>query len=77
MPRYYFDIDDGKRFTQDLHGLELDGIEAAKAVAQNTLTEIAKDLPPDGDQRDFDATVRDRAGQPVLRIRLLLRVERL
>jgi hypothetical protein len=75
MPRYYFDIHDGETFTQDLEGMVLEDIEAAQAEAQRALSEVAKDKLPDKNRRDFTATVRDEAGQTVLRITLLLRVE--
>jgi hypothetical protein len=75
MPRYYFDIHDGETFTQDLGGLELEDVAAAQAEAQRALAEVAKDKLPDKNRRDFTATVRDEAGQTVLRITLLLRVE--
>lgn len=75
MPRFFFDTYDGVSFISDETGLELDGLEAAKAEAQATLPHIARDNLPDGDQRVFIVSVRDEAGQVVLRVALTLVVE--
>ena len=75
MPRFFFDIHDGEDFTPDRQGLELDGLEAAKAEAKKTLSEIVKDEMPDGDRRDFTVDVKDMAGQIVWRVTLSLVVE--
>ena len=76
VPRYFFDIHDGDHFTPDHEGVELEGIEAAKTEAKNTLPDIVKDQMPDGDRRDFTVTVREESGQAVLRITLSLVAER-
>jgi hypothetical protein len=64
MPRYFFDIDDGERRTPDDLGLELSLWEARdQAVA--VLPDIARDVLPDGERRDFVSSVRDESGQVV------------
>lgn len=75
MPRFFFDTYDGDLFTPDETGQELDDLEAAKVEAQKALPEMAKDNLPDGDQRAFIVSVRDEAGQVVLRIALSMIVE--
>ena len=75
MPRYFFDTYDGDRLIRDDDGLEMQDLKAAKAEAQRTLPEIAKDALPDSDQRTFVVSVRDEAGQVVLRAALSLVVE--
>jgi hypothetical protein len=75
MPRFFFDIHDGEDFTPDRQGLELDGLEAAKAEAKKTLPEIVKDEMPEGDRRDFTVDVKSAAGQIVWRVTLSLVVE--
>jgi hypothetical protein len=75
MPRYYFDIHDGRILTRDQDGLELKDIEAAKDEAVRALPGIAKDELPGGNRRDFVITVRNEAGQAVLRVTLSLCVE--
>jgi hypothetical protein len=75
LPRFFFDTYDGNLFVPDDEGLELENIESAKAEAQAALPHIAKDTPPDGDQRVFIVSVRDEAGQVVVRVALSLVVE--
>jgi hypothetical protein len=75
MPRFFFDIHDGEKFTPDRQGLDLDDLEAAKAEAKKTLPEIVKDELRDGDRRDFTVDVKDVAGQIVWRVTLSLVVE--
>jgi hypothetical protein len=41
MPRYFFDIHDGERFTPDDTGLEFPDGHAARAKAVSTLPDIA------------------------------------
>jgi hypothetical protein len=75
VPRFFFDTYDGDRFIPDNTGIELNDLEAAKAEAQKALPEMARDKLPDDDQRVFIASVRDEAGQVLLRIALSLVVE--
>jgi hypothetical protein len=75
MPRFFFDIHDGEDFTPDRQGLELEGLEAAKAEAKKTLSEIVKEEMPDGNRRDFTIDVKNAAGQIVWRVTLSLVVE--
>jgi hypothetical protein len=53
----------------------LEDIEAAKLLAEEALPEMAWDELPDGNQRTFIVSVRDEAGQVVLRAALSLIVE--
>jgi hypothetical protein len=75
MPRFFFDIHDGEDFTPDHVGMELEGLEAAKAEAKKTLPDIVKDEMPDGDRRDFTVVVKNEVGHEVLRVTLSLVVE--
>jgi hypothetical protein len=59
LPRYFFDTYDGNQFVSDTEGLELKDVDLAKA----------------GDQKTFIVSVRDEAGQVVLRAALSLIVE--
>jgi hypothetical protein len=75
MPRYYFDVSDGDKFTRDDEGLEMgDLIEASKAAVA-ALPEIARDVLPDGDHRDIIVQVRDQTGEVLIRSKLTLDVE--
>jgi hypothetical protein len=75
MPRFFFDIHDGEDFMPDRHGMELEGLEAAKDKAKKALPDIVKDEMPDGNRRDFTVDVKDVAGQIVWRVTLSLVVE--
>jgi hypothetical protein len=75
MPRFFFDTYDGDFFAPDNEGQDLEGIEAAKLIAQEALPDMASDKLPDGDQRVFIVSVRDEAGQVVVRVSLTLIAE--
>ncbi|WP_445504589.1 DUF6894 family protein [Microvirga sp. G4-2] len=77
MPRYFFDSYDGDRFIPDHEGLELRDIAAAEREARKALPDMAKDALPDGDPQTFIISVRNEAGQVVLRAALSLVVENL
>jgi hypothetical protein len=75
LPRYFFDTYDGSRLVSDNEGLELQNIDMAKAEAQKALPDLARDALPGDDQKTFIVSVRDEAGQVVLRAALSLIVE--
>jgi hypothetical protein len=66
---------DGNVFVSDDEGQELNDLEAARALAQEELPQMAPDELPGGDQRTFIVSVRDETGQVVLRAALSLIVE--
>ena len=74
-PAFFFDTHDGDHLVPDETGLELDDLEAAKVEAQKALPDVAKEKLSDGHQRVFMVSVRDEAGQVLMRIALALRVE--
>jgi len=75
VPRYFFDTFDGDRLITDSEGIELPDLEQVKAEAQRALPDLARDVLPDGDQKTFIVSVRDEAGQVILRAALSLIVE--
>jgi hypothetical protein len=75
VPRYYFDTYDGNRLITDPEGIELPNLEQVKAEAQRALPDLARDALPVGDQNTFIVSVRDEAGQVVLRAALTLIIE--
>ena len=77
MPRYFFDVYDGDKCTPDDTGLEMEDCDAAQRAAVKALPEVARDVLPDGTQRDFVIEVKDEARNPVLRARLSLTVQRI
>jgi hypothetical protein len=75
VPRYYFDTYDGNSFMADDTGVEFETLEAAYAEAQRFLPEMAREGLPDGNQRTFVVSVRNEAGQVLMRMSLSLVVE--
>jgi hypothetical protein len=75
MPRYFFDTYDGDRFLPDDIGVEFENLEAARAEAQRSLPEMAREVLPDGNHRTFVVSMRNEAGAVVVRMSLSLVVE--
>src|SRR5690348_6632226 len=65
MPRFYFDIDDGKRRTSDAEGLECRDLRIVRNTAIAILPDVARDELPDGDRRVFVCKARDEGGTVV------------
>ncbi|WP_144767433.1 DUF6894 family protein [Methylobacterium dankookense] len=62
MPRYFFDIHDG-RFQRDEEGTVCADFDAARREAMITLPEISRwAIPCDGDKQAFTVLIRDEAG---------------
>jgi diguanylate cyclase (GGDEF)-like protein/PAS domain S-box-containing protein len=72
MPRYFFDIDDGKHLTQDDVGLVLSDIADARYQAIAGLTDIAKEESLEGDYRIFSAFIRDKDDRLICKAALTL-----
>jgi hypothetical protein len=75
VPRFFFDTYDGDLFIPDETGLDPEGLKAIKDEAQRTLPEMAWDELPYSEQRCFIVSVRNDAGQNVLRASRSLVVE--
>lgn len=75
MPRFFFDTHNGRRSFFDNAGLELESLEAAKAVARAALADMVRDALPDDNHRSFVVSVMDEAGQLVVRTTLTLASE--
>ncbi len=75
MPRFFFDINDGERQDHDDVGQDLPDLEAARKAAINDLPDIARDVLPDGDRRDFVSVVRTESDEVVFRAKLSLIAE--
>jgi hypothetical protein len=76
MPRFYFDVREGMRFTPDDEGLELESLDAAEREAATTAAEIGRDRLPKGDARDVTVEVRNEHRQRVLTVTVSMQVER-
>ncbi len=75
MPRYYFDIHDGERFTTDETGVELDAPEAAREEAVSALVQSAREGMPQDDRREVVIQVRDESNTRVLVAKLSMTIE--
>lgn len=62
MPHYYIDTDDSTLFVHDDEGREYAGVQAARAMAQRALVDMATRLIPDGERRTFTAAIREGDG---------------
>jgi hypothetical protein len=76
MPRYYFDVREGARFTPDEEGLEFDSLEAAEHEAACTAAEIGRDRLPKGDSREVVVEVNNEHRQRLLIITVSMAVDR-
>jgi hypothetical protein len=75
VPRYFFDLRDGDMFSRDHEGTELDGVEAARREAAQTLAQMGKDVLPEAVHRELAIEVRTDGPEPLLRAVLVYRVE--
>ncbi|MGE0668008.1 MAG: hypothetical protein AB7O49_15740 [Sphingomonadales bacterium] len=75
MARYYFDIDDGDVATEDDDGTELQDLAEARHHAIAVLPNLARDVLPNGDRREFKVTLRDASGRRVFRASLMFRAD--
>jgi hypothetical protein len=76
LPRFYFDVQEGTRFTADEAGLEVDSVDAAEYEAARAAADIGRDQLPNGDARDVTIAVRDERGQQVVTVRVAMEVHR-
>ena len=76
MPRFYFDIREGPRFTPDEEGLEFASLDGAEREATKAVAEIGRDRLPSGGARDIGIEVRNEHHRFVLAVELpLIRVK--
>jgi hypothetical protein len=77
MPRFYFDVLDGDKFTRDSEGIVCPNTERARDEAALTLAEMAKSVLRGTVARELAIEVRDEAKEPLLRTVLRFEVQRL
>ena len=77
MPRYYFDTRDGNDVLCDDEGLELPGLDIARAEAARTVAEMARDRLPGEECREIAVEVLDEARRPLFRAALWFEIEKL
>ncbi|KLK91481.1 hypothetical protein AA309_19690 [Microvirga vignae] len=80
MPRFYFDVRNGAKFTPDDAGVELDSLEAAQRVAAEAAAEAAAEIGQDRllqeDAQDVRVEVRNEHRQRVLTVTVSLEIHR-
>lgn len=62
MPRYFVDVSEGSKITADREGTDLPNLEAGRALAIRTLSEIVGEFLPGSSQMNFTAVIRDESG---------------
>jgi hypothetical protein len=76
MPRYFFDVHDGKPLP-DTDGVELPDADAARKAVWDTLPDIAAQKHADGNMAcQLRMDVRDERGRPIVHAALTLVIER-
>ncbi len=70
MPKFFVDFQDGEVIHPDEEGSDVAGFEQAMVQTIGMLLQIAKDELPDGEHRNFAATVRDESGVALYRAKL-------
>ena len=76
MPRFYFDVREGTKFTVDNEGREFDSLDAAGDEAASAATDIWPDLLPRSDPRAVTVEVRNEHGQWVLTVMVSMEIHR-
>jgi hypothetical protein len=76
VPRFYFDVRDGTKFTPDDEGLEFESLDAAEREAASAAAEIGRDRLPTGDAREITVELRNEHRQRVLTVTVSMDVQR-
>jgi hypothetical protein len=74
VPRYFFDIEDDHFLSRDPVGMELPGLQEAWETALAVLPDMAREVIPEGDRRDFTSVVREDQ-RPVFKVSLSFQAE--
>jgi hypothetical protein len=76
LPRFYFDVREGARFTPDDEGLEFTSMDVAEHQAACAAAEIGRERLPKGDGREVTVEVKNEHHQRVLTIKVSMEVDR-
>ena len=76
MPRFYFDVREGRLFVEDQDGLEFPDLDAVEQEAIQAAASMGKDRLPRGDTRDVTVEVRNERRQRVLTVKVSLEIDR-
>ena len=71
MPRFYFDVDDGRMIVEDDEGSDLPDLPAAEAEARQALGDLARDiLRVSTPAPILSINIRDHLGKQLLSVSL-------
>ena len=76
MPRFYFDVREGAKFSPDHEGLEFDSLDGAERAAAELAAEIGRDRLPKGEARAITVELSNEHRQRVLTVRVLMEIDR-
>jgi hypothetical protein len=76
MPRFYFDVREGAKFTPDDEGTEFDSLDAAEHEATCMAADIGRDRLPRGDAREITIELKNEHHQRVATVQVALEVHR-
>jgi hypothetical protein len=76
MPRFYFDVREGHRFSPDEDGLEFPNIDVAEREAAEAAATIGRDRLPKSDARDVSVEVRNEHSQRILTVTVTMTIHR-
>jgi len=76
VPRFYFDVREGGKFTPDHGGLEFDSLDVAERAAAELAAEIGRDRLPKGEARAVTVELRNEDRQRVLTVRVSMEIDR-
>jgi hypothetical protein len=77
MARYFFDWRDNDSFDEDVEGMELPDLAAARVEASRSLLEHARDILPSVERQSLAIEVREESGKPLLSVILVLDIHHL
>ena len=76
MPRFYFDVREGAKFTPDNGGLEFDSLDVAERAAAELAAEFGRDRLPKGEARAITVELSNEHRQRVLTVTVSMEVNR-
>jgi hypothetical protein len=76
VPRFYFDVREGTRFSPDDEGLEYPNVDTAERMAAEAAASIGRDVLPKSDVRDVTVEVRNEHKQRIITVTVTMQTER-
>ncbi|MBM6595073.1 DUF6894 family protein [Microvirga pudoricolor] len=76
MPRFYFDVREGRRFAPDTEGSEFESLDAAEHKAATVAADIGRDMLPKGDARQITVEMKNERHQRLLTVTVSMEIHR-